>query len=92
MFGKVYTGVALVIVFSASVHGAERRISVDEYRDKVYGSWIGQCVGNMYGLPHENDYVDAPGPNKFPYGYAEGVHLDRMREANGVYSDDDTDI
>ena len=30
-----------------------RRIAVKEYRDKVYGSWLGQCIGNIYGLPHE---------------------------------------
>ena len=30
------------------------RISADSYRDKVYASWLGQLVGNFYGLPHEN--------------------------------------
>ncbi len=82
----------IVLAVSLGASAEERKISVREYQEKVYASWIGQCVGNMYGLPHENDYIDAPGPNKFPYGYQQGVHLDRMRDADGVYSDDDTDI
>lgn len=37
-----------------------KKISVSEYRHKVYASWLGQCVGNIYGLPHENQYIDEP--------------------------------
>ncbi|MBI2424274.1 MAG: ADP-ribosylglycohydrolase family protein [Candidatus Hydrogenedentes bacterium] len=85
-------GVVLALLPAAFAMAAEKEIAASDYREKVYASWIGQCVGNMYGLPHENDYIDAPGPDKFPYGYQEGVHLERMREANGVYADDDTDI
>ena len=32
------------------------------YRDKVYGSWLGQIIGNMYGLPYEFKYIDEAGP------------------------------
>ena len=67
-----------------------KRISVEEYRDKVYGSWLGQGIGNVYGLPHENDYIDEPGPETFPYGY--GQNSERLKQTNGVFSDDDTDI
>ncbi len=66
------------------------KISVAEYKARVYSSWLGQCVGNVYGLPHENKYVDQPGPEKFPYGYS--GNLDRLKTTNGVFSDDDTDI
>ena len=38
-----------------------KKISVEEYQDKVYGSWLAQCIGNVYGLPHENDYIEEPG-------------------------------
>ncbi len=65
------------------------KISVDEYKNKVYGSWIGQIIGNIYGLPHENAYIDDPGPNNFPIGY---LDLSRMKNVNGAFSDDDTDL
>jgi len=67
-----------------------KKLSVSEYRDKVYASWLAQCIGNIYGLPHENQYIDDPGPENFPYGYTE--NLDSLKETNGVFSDDDTDI
>lgn len=67
-----------------------KKISVEEYRDKVYGSWLAQCIGNIYGLPHENRHIDEPGPDAFPYGY--GRNLEALKRINGVFSDDDTDI
>lgn len=75
-----------------------KRIAVDEYRDKVYASWLGQIIGNIYGLVHENRYVDEPGPIDFPYGYdyAETWFGGRMTEVmqryDGAFSDDDTDF
>lgn len=66
-----------------------KKIPVEDYRAKVYASWIGQCIGNIYGLPHENQYIDSPGALKFPYGYAD---LKRIGDANGAFSDDDTDL
>ena len=67
-----------------------KKISVEEYRDKVYGSWLAQCIGNIYGLPHENRYIDEPGPESFPYGYRRNIEA--LKRTNGVFSDDDTDI
>ncbi len=65
-------------------------IPVQEYKDAVYASWIGQIVGNTYGLCYEFKFVDEPGPDKFPYGYT--WTLDELKKHNGVFSDDDTDI
>jgi hypothetical protein len=65
------------------------KISVEEYESKVYGSWLGQIIGNIYGLPHENEYIDEPGPNNFPIGYQD---LSRMKDVDGAFSDDDTDL
>ena len=67
------------------------KISQAELSDKIYSSWLAQIIGNIYGLPHENAYIDEPGPEDFPYGYR-GNPKDRMLEANGAFSDDDTDI
>ncbi len=70
---------------------AERvRISVEEYRSKVYASWLGQIVGNTYGLSYEFRFLDEPGPDAFPYGY--GPMLERVAAVDGAFSDDDTDI
>ena len=38
-------------------------ISKAEYEDKVYASWIGQIIGNIYGLPHECRYIDSHRPD-----------------------------
>ena len=37
-----------------AVSAQQRRIALDELRDKIAGAWLGQMVGNMYGLPFEN--------------------------------------
>ena len=81
----------LPLCFFACMRNSMVKISVEEYRDKVYASWLGQCIGNIYGLPHENQYIDMPGPDEFPYGY-QGWTLEYMNEIQGVFSDDDTDI
>jgi hypothetical protein len=49
-------------------------------------------VGNIYGLPHENKYIDAPGPETWPYGYSYPKNFEKMKIYNGAFSDDDTDI
>jgi len=67
-----------------------RSLSVAKYEDKVAGFWLGQLIGNIYGLSHEFQYLDKPGPDAFPYGY--GAALDRAIEVDGAFSDDDTDL
>ncbi|HXE80654.1 MAG TPA: ADP-ribosylglycohydrolase family protein [Vicinamibacterales bacterium] len=79
-----------VVDLPAGNDATTRVLPVDVYRDKVYASWLGQVIGNIYGIPHENKYIDEPGPETFPYGYTTG--LQRMRQVNGAYSDDDTDV
>jgi hypothetical protein len=81
--------VALLLAL-APLAGGELKIPVATYEQKVYASWLGQCVGNVYGIPHENKYIEDAGPDAFPYGYTTSV--DRMKEAGGVFSDDDTDF
>lgn len=82
--------VILLVFITSCAQSKELKISVEEYQDKVYASWLAQCIGNIYGLPHENRYIDEPGPETFPYGYSEDD--ERLKEANGAFSDDDTDI
>ncbi|MGE5570839.1 MAG: ADP-ribosylglycohydrolase family protein [Rhodospirillales bacterium] len=80
----------LGILAAGALMAAERpRISAAEYQDKVYASWLGQCIGNIYGLPHENRYIDEPGPDSIRNHYAD---LNRLQKADGCFSDDDTDF
>lgn len=83
----------LTAVLSATtVFGQKTKtISKEELRDKIAGAWIGQMIGNIYGLPHENKYVNAPGDEKkWPYGYTK--NLDKLKQYKGAFSDDDTDV
>jgi hypothetical protein len=84
----------LLAMLSGGAAAAERpqqvRISVEDYRERVYASWLGQIVGNIYGLSYEFRYIEEPGPDAFPYGF--GASLERLREVDGAFSDDDTDI
>jgi len=80
----------LFFVTSSSLKSQTKTISSAELEDKIYASWLGQIIGNIYGLPHENLYIDNPGPDNYPYGYGWGMN--DMKEVNGAFSDDDTDI
>ncbi|SMF43430.1 ADP-ribosylglycohydrolase family protein [Pseudobacteriovorax antillogorgiicola] len=77
-------------VQATSKETSSLRISEAEYQEKVLASWLGQIVGNIYGLSYEFAFIDEPGPDQFPYGY--GSSLERVRRYNGAFSDDDTDI
>lgn len=67
-----------------------RLLLVQEYKDAVYASWIGQIIGNTYGLCYEFHFIEKPGPDTFPYGYT--WTLDLLKKYNGSFSDDDSDI
>lgn len=70
---------------------SQEKIYISDLHDKIAGAWIGQMVGNMYGLPHENKYIENPGPQeKWPYGYSKS--LDKLEKYEGAFSDDDTDV
>ena len=101
MIRRIIVGLLCLVVASAAsmkfnvVVGNEIerpvvRLSNQEYEEKVYASWLGQIVGNIYGLSYEFRFIDEPGPDEFPYGY--GDSLERVREVGGAFSDDDTDI
>ncbi|MBU2554043.1 MAG: ADP-ribosylglycohydrolase family protein [Bacteroidetes bacterium] len=66
------------------------KIKVSELKDKIAAAWIGQMIGNIYGLPHENKYIDEPGLENWPYGYTKNI--DKLKKYNGAFSDDDTDV
>ena len=42
-----------IVLLSNVAKAAERKLSVAEYRDKVYGAWIGEIIGASYGFNFE---------------------------------------
>lgn len=88
---------AVILVFSSfsigdlTAQSTNKDITISELRDKIAGAWIGQMIGNIYGLPHENKYINAPGDDqKWPYGYTKNI--DKLKKYKGAFSDDDTDV
>ena len=69
----------------------KKLLLVNDYQQKVYGYWMGQIIGNTYGLGYEFSFIDKPGPEKFPLGYANWT-LERLQKCDGAFSDDDTDV
>jgi hypothetical protein len=82
--------VLLALVSTITLAGKPEKIKVSDLQDKIAGAWIGQMIGNIYGLPHENKYVATPGAETWPYGYTK--NLDKLKKYNGAFSDDDTDV
>jgi ADP-ribosylglycohydrolase len=78
---KVFFLVMAVVIMAASA-AQTAPLPAEVYYDKVYGAWLGECAGNMFGLPHEFKYDEKPGP---------GVVF-KPDYTNGARSDDDTDI
>lgn len=64
-------------------------ISRLELSDRIAGAWLGQMVGNIYGLEYENDFIDEPGPGG-PYSFEKSIR--KMQAVDGAFSDDDTDV
>jgi hypothetical protein len=86
--------VAILLVFalnsSVTLIAQPVQINISELKDKIAAAWIGQMIGNIYGLPHENKYIATPGAETWPYGYTK--NLDKLKKYNGAFSDDDTDV
>jgi hypothetical protein len=81
--------VALSMLPSAAV-ADEVRLDADAVADKIAAAWYAQCIGNTYGLGHEHRYRKDPRTKPIE-GYEQRI-LDRLKRANGCFSDDDTDI
>jgi hypothetical protein len=98
--------VLIQLFLCINVYAGERVISEKELHDKISAFWLGQLVGNYYGLPFENNYIDEPVPILVDriYTHAEDAELDINRNdwrgyipifmdaVEGAFADDDTDI
>jgi hypothetical protein len=69
-------------VLQAQEPAATRELSAEILRDKIRGGLLGQMLGNLNGLKHENQYIAAPG------------NVDSYMPAlpDGARTDDDTDF
>jgi len=71
------------ITFAAvSNPGNFLELSADTIEDKIRGGLLGQLLGNLNGLPHENKYYNEPG----------NVENYTPSLPDGARTDDDTDI
>jgi len=77
---NLVTGVGAVIavmLFGASAVAAERRLSLEDYRDKMKGAWIGQMVGVSWGQPTEFKFSDKIMPaESVPKWTRERINID----------------
>jgi hypothetical protein len=56
---KTWMSCLMVALCVGSASAKERRISVEEYRDKMKAGWLGQMIGVGWGLPTEFQYRNA---------------------------------
>lgn len=50
---RVFVVLIIAWVSVCPAYGGELRLSMDDYRDKMQGAWIGQMVGVEWGMPTE---------------------------------------
>ena len=80
---------ALALGFAASSCCSNtEEISYDTLHSKIAGAWLGQLVGNIYGLEYENKFIEEPGEAPFVFNKA----MKKMAAFDGAFSDDDTDV
>ena len=84
----LYTVLAAVLAISCTGKPQTAEISYTELHDKIAGAWLGQMVGNIYGLEYENKFIEEPGEPPFVFNKA----IRKMTAVDGAFSDDDTDV
>ncbi len=82
------TAIIASLALLASCSEGAMEISREELKDKIAGAWLGQMVGNIYGLEYENKFIEAAGEPPFVFNKAMG----KMSAVDGAFSDDDTDV
>ena len=80
--------ILLAALLVLSCADSKKEITRTQLKDKIAGAWIGQMVGNIYGLEYENKFVDEPGEGPFVFNKA----MKKMSAVDGAFSDDDTDV
>ena len=81
-------GILALLTLSGCTGRRYQEISRSTLHSKIAGAWLGQMVGNIYGLEYENKFVDEPGEGPFVFNKA----MRKMEAVDGAFSDDDTDV
>lgn len=84
----LFASVAVCLCACQNVSKDEKEISFETLRSKIAGAWLGQMVGNIYGLEYENKFIEEPGQGPFVWNKA----MRKMTAVDGAFSDDDTDV
>ena len=79
---SVFSLLHLSLGFIAPLAAGERRLSLDEYRDKMQGAWIGQMVGVEWGRSTEFKFREVIIPEK-------DVPVWKPELINGAFDNDD---
>ena len=56
----------LAVTLLAASCCQQKEITRTELKNKIAGAWLGQMVGNIYGLEYENKFVEEPGEGPNP--------------------------
>jgi hypothetical protein len=75
-------GISGSISGQVSSKGKMISVPVETIQDKIRGGLLGQILGDLNGLPHENNYINEPGDVK---NYIPSL-------SDGAWTDDDTDF
>lgn len=87
-FIALVASAAVCLCACQNVSKDEKEISFETLRSKIAGAWLGQMVGNIYGLEYENKFIEEPGQGPFVWNKA----MRKMTAVDGAFSDDDTDV
>ena len=85
---KIFAILTVALAALSCTRTEKPEITRTQLKDKIAGAWIGQMVGNIYGLEYENKFVDEPGEGPFVFNKA----MTKMEAVDGAFSDDDTDV
>lgn len=77
------------LIISCSVSSQKLTLNKEEYKDKLMGFWLGECIGNWTGLPTENRRTGFPFFTDSDFGKGK---FDYVLNQDPWGADDDTDI
>ena len=80
---------AIICGLAAQVwaQGQQRRISVEDLKDKIKGGWAGQVIGCTYGGPTEFRYRSTIIHDYVPIKWYDGYLKDTYNKRPGLYDD-----
>lgn len=72
-FGRLLLMAAMLVLSCPSALTKDRKIRMDDYRDKVKAAWIGKMAGVGWGITTEFRYSHSIVPDSLVYDWSEGM-------------------